>query len=200
MACGRSIRGSRGELDFRSFNRPQNVKTRALVSSLHTPPTFDPGPFPSPAHPKRRARLRSSSVSGHPSFDCADGRHSAQGQSDPHPNDVSVLDSIQCYASSFPDLASALPAQHPVEMARQKTGQGSHRATGCVAETDNALAKFVEALAIADARRDHLREREPLTKCHLDAVNSRCRSNGVHDEARSHLRQILDRAPKRKID
>ena len=67
-------------------------------------------------------------------------------------------------------------------------------------EIDPALVKFVEALAIADARRDHLFESERLMKNHLDAAGEKRISGGVQDEARSNIRPVLDRASKRKID
>ena len=74
----------------------------------------------------------------------------------------------------------------------------SRRATS--GEIDPALIKFVEALAIADARRDHLFESERLMKNHLDAAGEKRINNGIRDEARSDLRSVLDRASKRKID
>ena len=67
-------------------------------------------------------------------------------------------------------------------------------------EIDPILIKFVEALAIADARRDHLFESERLMKNHLDAAGEKRISGGVQDEARSNIRPVLDRASKRKID
>jgi hypothetical protein len=67
-------------------------------------------------------------------------------------------------------------------------------------EIDLALIKFVEALAIADARRDHLFESERLMKNHLDAAGEKRVSNGIRDETRSDLCSVLDRASKRKID
>ena len=74
----------------------------------------------------------------------------------------------------------------------------SRRAT--LGEIDPALIKFVEALAIADARRDHLFESERLMKNHLDPAGEKRISSGIRDEARSDLCSVLDRAPKRKID
>ena len=74
----------------------------------------------------------------------------------------------------------------------------SRRATS--GETAPALIKFVEALAIADARRDHLFESERLMKNHLDAAIKKCISSGIRDETRSDLCSVLDRASKRKID
>lgn len=65
---------------------------------------------------------------------------------------------------------------------------------------DPALIKFVEALAIADARRDHLFESERLMKIHLDAAGEKRISSGIRDETRSDLCSVLDRASKRKID
>ena len=65
---------------------------------------------------------------------------------------------------------------------------------------DPALIKFVEALAIADARRDHLFESERLMKNHLDAAGEKRISSGIRDETRSDLCSVLDRASKRKID
>ena len=68
------------------------------------------------------------------------------------------------------------------------------------AEIDLALIELVEALAIADARRDHLRESERLMKNHLDAAGEKHISSGVLDETRGNLRSVLDRASERKID
>ena len=65
---------------------------------------------------------------------------------------------------------------------------------------DPTLIKFVEALAIADARRDQLFESELLMKNHLDAAGEKRISGGVQDEARSNICPVLDRASKRKID
>jgi hypothetical protein len=67
-------------------------------------------------------------------------------------------------------------------------------------EIDPALIKFVEALAIADARRDHLFESERLMKNHLDAAGEKCIGNGIRDETRSDLCSVLYRTSKRKID
>jgi hypothetical protein len=67
-------------------------------------------------------------------------------------------------------------------------------------EIDPALIKFVEALAIADARRDHLFESERLMENHLDAASEQRISSGTRDETRSDLCSVLDRASKRKID
>jgi hypothetical protein len=67
-------------------------------------------------------------------------------------------------------------------------------------DIDPALIRFVEALAIADARRDHLFESERLMKNHLDAAVEKRISNGIRDETRSDLCSVLDRASKRKID
>lgn len=67
-------------------------------------------------------------------------------------------------------------------------------------EIDPALIKFVEALAIADARRDHIFESERLMKNHLDAAGEKRISSGIRDEPRSDLCSVLNRASKRKID
>jgi hypothetical protein len=87
-------------------------------------------------------------------------------------------------------------------MKRAKTREVFHRAPQCVTprEIDPALVKFVEALAIADARRDHIFENERLMKNHLDAAGEKRISGGVQDEARSNLCSVLDRASKRKVD
>ena len=74
----------------------------------------------------------------------------------------------------------------------------SRRATS--GEIDPILIKFVEALAIADARRDHLFESQRLMKNHLDAAGEKRISSGIRDETRSNLCSVLDRASKRKID
>ena len=67
-------------------------------------------------------------------------------------------------------------------------------------QIDPALIKFVDALAIADARRDHLFESERLMKNHLDVAREKRISSGIRDETRSDLCSVLDRASKRKID
>jgi hypothetical protein len=65
-------------------------------------------------------------------------------------------------------------------------------------EVDPVLVKFVEALAIADARRDHLAMNGPASKQNPDAVST---SAGLStNDARSHLCTIFDRASERKID
>jgi len=74
----------------------------------------------------------------------------------------------------------------------------SRRAT--LGEIDPALIKFVEALAIADARRDHLFESERPMKNRLDAASEKRISSGIRDETCSDLCSVLDRASKRKID
>ena len=77
-------------------------------------------------------------------------------------------------------------------------GRVSQRASS--REIDPALINFVEALAIADARRDHLFESERLMKNHLDAAGEKRISSGPKDETRGNLCSVLDRASKRKID
>jgi hypothetical protein len=81
---------------------------------------------------------------------------------------------------------------------REVPDLASRRATS--EEIDPALIKFVEALAIADARRDHLFESERLMKNHLDAAGDKRISTGTRDETRSNLCPVLNRASKRKID
>ena len=68
------------------------------------------------------------------------------------------------------------------------------------AAQQKALIKFIEALAIADARRDHIFESERLMKNHLDPAGEKRISSGIRDETRSDLCSVLDRAKKRKID
>jgi len=87
-------------------------------------------------------------------------------------------------------------------MKRAKMREVFHRAPQCATlrEIDSALVRFVEALAIADARRDHLFENERLTKDHLDAAGEKRISGSVQDETRSNLCSVLDRASKRKVD
>jgi hypothetical protein len=81
---------------------------------------------------------------------------------------------------------------------RRVVDRVSRRATS--GEIDPALIKFVEALAIADARRDHLFESERLMKNHLDAASEKRISSGIRAKTRSDLCSVLDRASKRKID
>ncbi|MGY4327013.1 hypothetical protein ACVWWG_001430 [Bradyrhizobium sp. LB7.2] len=92
--------------------------------------------------------------------------------------------------------------QHLAVMKRAKIRESFHHTPRCVSppELDRALLKFVEALAIADARRDHLFENERLMKIHIDAASEKRIGGGVQDEARSNLRSVLDRASKRKVD
>lgn len=87
-------------------------------------------------------------------------------------------------------------------MKRRRISESFHRAPqGATSlEIDLALIEFVEALAIADARRDHLRESERLMKNHLDAAGEKRIGSGILDETRGNLRWVLDRAAKRKID
>ena len=84
----------------------------------------------------------------------------------------------------------------------RKTNDVFGRRSLCVSprELDPVLVKFVEALAIADARRDHHFENERLMKDLLDAAGEKRISGGVQDEARSNLCSVLDRASKRKVD
>jgi hypothetical protein len=87
-------------------------------------------------------------------------------------------------------------------MKRARTKEAFRHAPQCTSsrEIDPALVKFVEALAIADARRDHLIESSRLTRNHLDAVSEKRISGTVQDETRSDLCSVLDRASKREID
>lgn len=77
-----------------------------------------------------------------------------------------------------------------------------HRAVqrGTSREIDSTLLKFVEALAIADARRDHRFGRERLMKDSLGAASEKPMNGDVQNEARSNLCSVLDRASKRKVD
>jgi len=67
-------------------------------------------------------------------------------------------------------------------------------------EFDAALLKFVEALAIADARRDHLVASQRISTSHVNVASKKCISEIGQDEARSNLCSVLDRASERKID
>jgi hypothetical protein len=67
-------------------------------------------------------------------------------------------------------------------------------------EIDPALLRFVEALAIADARRDHLLVSRQFVRTPVEVAGERRSGNGGHDETRSDLRSVLDRASERKID
>jgi hypothetical protein len=65
-------------------------------------------------------------------------------------------------------------------------------------ELDPVLIKFVETLAIADARRDHLAMNGLVSKQNPDAAST---SAGLStNDARRHLCTIFDRASERKID
>lgn len=87
-------------------------------------------------------------------------------------------------------------------MMRARTREVFHRAPRRATshEIDAALIKFVEALAIADARRNHLFESERLMKHHLDAAGEKRISSSIQNETRSNLCSVLDRASKRKVD
>jgi len=73
-------------------------------------------------------------------------------------------------------------------------------ASGNVAlrQLDPVLIKFVEALAIADARRDHLVSSGLASKRTHDAASTWAGSST--NDARSHLCTVFDRASERKID
>ncbi|MCP3396905.1 MULTISPECIES: hypothetical protein [unclassified Bradyrhizobium] len=92
--------------------------------------------------------------------------------------------------------------QHLAAMKRAKTRGILHGAPRCVnlSEIGPVLVKIVEALAIADARRDHLFENERLMKTHIDAASEKRISGGDQDEARGSLCSVLDRASERKVD
>jgi hypothetical protein len=85
-------------------------------------------------------------------------------------------------------------------MKRARMREVFHRAPRCATspEIDPALIKFVEALAIADAKRDHLFESERLMKHHAAGEKRICSS--IQNETRSNLCSVLDRASKRKVD
>jgi hypothetical protein len=56
---------------------------------------------------------------------------------------------------------------------------------------DHSLVQFIEALAIADARRDHLALSDPITR--QEAGGQRVWQAGAStNDAGSHLREILD--------
>jgi hypothetical protein len=63
---------------------------------------------------------------------------------------------------------------------------------------DPVLTKFVEALAIADTRRDHLALNASASKRIPDAASTSAGSST--NDARSHLCTVFDRTSERKID
>lgn len=63
---------------------------------------------------------------------------------------------------------------------------------------DPELLKFVETLAIADAKRDHFALSSPAPKRIPDAAGTRAGSS--KNDTRSHLCKIFDRASERKTD
>lgn len=68
-------------------------------------------------------------------------------------------------------------------------------------ELELALLKFVEALAIADARRDHLALKGGHQAPHnLEFAKMPPNSEIGENETRSDLRPVLNRASERKID
>jgi hypothetical protein len=56
---------------------------------------------------------------------------------------------------------------------------------------DHSLVQFIEALAIADARRDHLALSDPITRQEAGAQRVR-QAGALINVMSSHLREILD--------
>lgn len=114
----------------------------------------------------------------------------------------SAFDHIQLYDRYLDDLPLLGCTQHLAAMKRAKTSKVLDHRPRCAnqREVDLALVKFVEALAIADARRDHLCENERLVATHTDAAGEKRFSGDVQDEAGSNLCSVLDRASERKVD
>jgi hypothetical protein len=56
---------------------------------------------------------------------------------------------------------------------------------------DQSLVQFIEALAIADARRDHLALSDPITR-HEAGGQQAWLAGASTNDASSHLREILD--------
>jgi hypothetical protein len=88
-------------------------------------------------------------------------------------------------------------------MNQMKIATGTERGDGVSKnapsrELDPVLTKFVEALAIADARRDHLAMNGLASKQNSDAASTPAGLST--NDARSHLCTIFDRASERKID
>jgi hypothetical protein len=77
-------------------------------------------------------------------------------------------------------------------------GNSGASRTVAMGSLDPELVKFVETLAIADAKRDHFALSGPASKRIPDAAGSRAGSST--NDTRSHLRTIFDRASERKID
>jgi len=65
---------------------------------------------------------------------------------------------------------------------------------------DVSFIQFVEALAIADARRDHLAFSRRLPEQEaVDGIRT-LRAGASHNDARRRLRKIFDRTPEREVD
>jgi hypothetical protein len=77
-------------------------------------------------------------------------------------------------------------------------GSSGASRTATLRPLDPELIKFVETLAIADAKRDHLALSGPALKRIADAANLRAGSST--NDTRSHLCTIFDRASERKVD
>lgn len=109
---------------------------------------------------------------------------------------------IQIYDQCLGDLPLLDCMRHLAVMKPAKTREIRRRAPRRVnlREVDPALVKFVEALAIADARRDHLFENGRLMKIHIDAASEKRIGGGVQNEARGSLCSVLNRASERKVD
>jgi hypothetical protein len=114
----------------------------------------------------------------------------------------SAFNYVQIYDRYVSDLPLLDCMQHLAVMRHAKTRDVFHRRSRCVSprELDPDLVKIVEALAVADARRDHLFENERLMKTHTDAASEKRISGGDQDEARGSLCSVLDRASERKVD
>ena len=62
------------------------------------------------------------------------------------------------------------------------------------------IIRFIEALAIADARRDHLAAEQTTPIDARAAKDLISRTEASTNDSRGHLRSILDRSAERKID
>jgi hypothetical protein len=79
-----------------------------------------------------------------------------------------------------------------VEERKRRDREGSRGQAPAMRPLDPDIIRFIEALAIADARRDHLAAAQTMA---IDGRTAKDPSSEVEDstnDSRSHLRSILD--------
>jgi hypothetical protein len=89
------------------------------------------------------------------------------------------------------DSLHHLSTMKRVDSKKSLTEQLGRPSTRCRRLADSSLLEFVKALAIADARRDHRAEIDPVPRFETGGQMARQGEASAHD-SRSHLRTILD--------